>query len=256
MRRSLRRRGKEVVDRWSAASRPLLASKWRTWLIKAVENIRRQQGPRRLKYWLLGLVLIRTCAALAAFPLAPFLIEKHSLVLVFLRPTNLVVFLSGALVKTNEVEPWQIVAAAFPLQVVIIWLYYLVGKAWSDELGADDKLPFLMTRLLPAEQIKRLRHLIQRKGDKFVFFSRFAMFPTGLVAATAGAGDLGTKRFFLADALGTAASSGAALGVGYALGQAAFNDKWWILVAGTVGFILLSGALRFYLEKSSKALEP
>jgi membrane protein DedA with SNARE-associated domain len=207
------------------------------------------KSARNVRNWLLGAAWIRATAALLAFPLAPFLYERHFLVLVLMRPTNLVIFLGGALAKQNQLQWWQIAAAAIPLQILIVWLYYLLGKAWADEIQSDSELPLYSSRLVPADRIKRLKRVLRKKGQLFVFLSRFALFPTGLLGAAAGSSDLDARRFFAADTAAAVASSGAALTAGYLLGQAAFGGRGWVIAAGVVGLLGLSGLLTVYLDR-------
>jgi membrane protein DedA with SNARE-associated domain len=204
---------------------------------------------RKTRHWLLVAAWIRVGAALSAFPLAPFLFERHFLVLVLLRPTNLVIFLGGAFARENRVEWWQIVAAAIPLQILIVWLYYLLGKAWADEIRGDRQLPMLTARIIPTGRLKQLKQVLRKKGQLFVFLSRFALFPTGLLGAAAGTSDLDPRRFFAADAAGALASSGTALGAGYILGNTAFRGRGWVIAAGVMGLLLLSWLLTVQLVR-------
>lgn len=207
------------------------------------------KSAREIRNWLLGAAWLRVTAGLLAFPLAPFLYERHFLVLVLLRPTNLVIFLGGALTKQNQVQWWQIAAAAIPLQILIVWLYYVLGKAWADEIRSDSKLPLYSSRLIPADRIRRLKRVLRKKGQLFIFVSRFALFPTGLLGAAAGSSNLDARRFFTADAAGAVASSGAALTIGYLLGNAAFRGRGWVIAAGVAGLLSLSQLLAMYLER-------
>jgi membrane-associated protein len=199
--------------------------------------------------WLLAAAWLRVTAGLSAFPLAPFLYQRHFLILVLLRPTNVVIFLGGALARDNRVQLWQLAAAAIPLQVLIVWIYYLLGKAWGDEIRSDAKLPLFASRLFPPDRIKRLKRVLRRKGQVFIFLSRFALFPTGLMGAAAGSSRLNPRRFFMADAAGAVASSGTALTAGYLLGNTAFRGRGWVIAAGVVALLGLSRLLTMYLEK-------
>ena len=54
-------------------------------------------------------------------------------------------------------SPWAMLLVAVPLQLLIVWLYFLLGRAWQSEIHSDDTLPFLAARLLRRDQVRRLR---------------------------------------------------------------------------------------------------
>jgi hypothetical protein len=72
-------------------------------------------------------------------------------------------------------------------QLLIVWLYFLLGQAWQSAIHSDDTLPFLTARLLRRNQVRRIREALRAHGSRLVVPARFAIFPTGLLAATAGA---------------------------------------------------------------------
>jgi membrane protein DedA with SNARE-associated domain len=117
---------------------------------------------------------------------------------------------------------------------------------------SDRKLPFLTSRLIQPGRIRQLKRVLRRKGQVFLFLSRFALFPTGLLGAAAGSADLDASRFFSADAAGAIVSSGAALTAGYILGKTALRGRFWVIAAGVAGLLFISWLLTKYLEREPR----
>jgi hypothetical protein len=97
-------------------------------------------------------------------------------------------------------------------QLLIVWLYFLLGQAWQSAIHSDDTLPFLTARLLRRNQVRRIREALRAHGSRLVVPARFAIFPTGLLAATAGASGMKPARYFPADGLAFAAAAGLVVG--------------------------------------------
>jgi membrane protein DedA with SNARE-associated domain len=104
-----------------------------------------------------------------------------------------------------------------------------------------------VSHLLRRDQIRRLRKVVRKRGVRFVALARFALFPTGLLAATAGAADMDRKRFFVTDGAALGVAMSLVIGLGYVLGFGRHRAELWIGAAGVLGFVALSGALTFYL---------
>ena len=182
-----------------------------------------------------------------AIPLAPFLYRRHFLILVLLRPSQGVLLAGAVLARHGGIPLWELLAAALPLQVLVVWLYFLIGEAWQTEIDNDDELPFMMTRVLPPKRINRLRRALRKRGRQLVVLARFAVFPTGLLAATAGASDMEARRFFLADGAAFAVATALVVGTGDALGVAKHQAGVWVGVIGVAGLVALSGLLTWYV---------
>jgi membrane protein DedA with SNARE-associated domain len=147
---------------------------------------------------------------LAALPLAPVLYPQLFPVLVVLRP-SLGVLLAGAiLARDGGILLPAMLGLAISLQLLWVWLYFPTGKAWQSEIDSDDKLPFITARLLQPRQVRRLRRLLRARGARFAVLARFAIFPTGLLAAAGGASDLPPRRFFSAGTVALLAACGLA----------------------------------------------
>ena len=180
---------------------------------------------------LLVLAVLRGGLALAAIPLAPALYRDHFVLLVLMRPTKEVLLAGGFMMRSDDVEPLAVVAAALPLLVLGVWLFYALGRSFEDEIG-EERLPGLAGRLLPPRRIHRLREILGRRGWPVVFLGRLAAFPSTLVAAAAGSSDMPPRTFLPADAAGAAASLAEAVAAGYLLGQAYKRGGPWITAAG------------------------
>jgi membrane protein DedA with SNARE-associated domain len=207
------------------------------------------ERPQRAKRALLWLAAIRTIAALVALGLLPVLYRHGFLVLVALRPSLGILLLGAILARQGGTSLWAMLVIAVPLQVLIVWLYFLLGRAWQSEIDSDDKLPFVTARLLRRGQIRRVREALEEHGARLVALARFAIFPTGLLAATAGASGMKPARYFPADGLAFAAAAGLVVGAGYGLGLAERQSDVWLTVIGAVGLVAISSLLTWYVRR-------
>lgn len=207
------------------------------------------------KHALLGVAAVRTICALVAIPLAPFLYEKHFLILVFLRPSALVLLAGGYLARHGMASLWIVVAAAIPMQILAVWVYYGLGRAWSKELDGDDELPFFASRLLRRDQVRSLREEMRDSGPWLAAATRFAAFPSGLTAAAVGSSGLKPKAYLLADALAILVASGIAIGIGYGLGVAYEQAGPWVVAVGIIGLAAITVAWTLVLRRRVRAHE-
>lgn len=198
----------------------------------------RRNGRGRLA--LLGLAALRAALALLAIPLAPVLWRDHFLVLVLLRPTKEVLLAGGFMARRGDVPLVLVVTTALPVLVGGVWLFFLLGKLWSPELEGGRGMPGWAKRVLPATRIRALRRLVDERGAPVVFLGRLAIFPSSVVAAAAGTAGMRTRRFLVADGLGSVASIVEVVGVGYLLGREYQAGRHWLTIAGAV---VLLGAL-------------
>lgn len=209
------------------------------------------ESPTTARHLLLALATVRVALSLIAIPLAPFLFREHFVVLALMRPSQAVILAGAFLARQGDVFLPTVLAAAVPLQVLSVWLYFALGRTWNDCIDDedDDRLPFLAARLLPPAKIRRLRKALKDKGTRIVFLARFAIFPTGLVASTVGASDLKPRRYLAADAAGLGLSTAVSVGAGYGLGVAYDGARPWLVVAGVGGLIALSATLTWLLSR-------
>jgi membrane protein DedA with SNARE-associated domain len=188
----------------------------------------------------LVLAAVRGVLGIAAIPLAPALYKHHFVVLVLLRPTKEVLLAGGFLFRDGKVGLVEMVLAALPLALCAVWLFYWLGRAFSDEIRSGEGLPKWATKILPPDRIQALARVLERKGWGVVVAGRLAAFPSTLMAAAAGMSDIPAKTFVSADALGGVLSIALAIAAGYLFGSAYKRAGPWLT---GIGVVVLLGLL-------------
>lgn len=188
----------------------------------------------------LSLAGARTAMAGGAVLIAPWLYREHAAVLVFLRPTKEVFLFAGFLVKRGDASLLAVVAAALPLYLAGVWLFFGLGRAYAAELE-EAELPGVAGRLLPKRRLDKLRDVLEERGIRVVFLGRLAAFPSTLTAAAAGSTGLPARDFLLADTAGALVSLAVLLALGAAMDEAYEEAGPWITGAGVL--ILAVGAV-------------
>jgi membrane protein DedA with SNARE-associated domain len=201
-----------------------------------------------MRKFLVGLAFLRLVLGVAAIPLAPFLYEDHFLILVLLRPTKEIFLAGGFLAREGDVNLFLIVLAAIPLSIFGVWLFYLLGRAYSKQIH-DDKMPGLAARILTPERITRVEKTLDAKGPKLIFLGRLAVMSSATVAAAAGAAKLEPKKFFPWDLAGGLLSIAYTLAAGWFLGEAYEKAGPWITAAGVVALVAFAYILGRSLKK-------
>jgi membrane protein DedA with SNARE-associated domain len=176
---------------------------------------------------------VRIALGIAVIPVAPALLRDHFVALVLLRPTKEVLLLGGFLTREGDVSAAPILGAAIPLAVLGVWHFYLLGRAYCDELASAD-LPGLPGRILSPRRIEALREELCERGAWVVLVGRLAVFPSSLMAAAAGSSEMPSRRFFAADGAGALLSVGEAYGAGLLLGEAYGQAGPWLTAVGVV----------------------
>jgi len=197
----------------------------------------------------------RGILSLVAIPLAPALYRDHVAALVFLRPTKEVFLFGGFVLRQGDAWLPSIVLAALPMYLVGVWIFFGLGRAYADDLS-EQELPGLAGRLLPKRRLDELRGVLDDRGTKVVFLGRIAVFPSTLMAAAAGAAEIGWKRFLLADVAGALVGLSALLGLGFALGEAYEAAGPWVTAAGVVALVALAFVLGRNLLRPAGASSP
>lgn len=186
--------------------------------------------------------------ALAAVPLAPFLYRAERMeLLVLLRPTKEVLLLAGFALSQGDASLPALVAAALPLLLGAVWVLFALGRAYADCIDDPDRSG-LAARVLPPKRVKALVDAVCARGVVLVFLGRLAAFPSTLVGAAAGAAEVPTRRFAVADTAGALLSLVVLLGIGFALEEAYDAAGPWLTAAGllvvVVGAVVLGRALK------------
>lgn len=189
---------------------------------------------------LLGLAAARGLLSLIAIPLAPALFRDHFVVLVLLRPTKEVLLAGGFLFREGDVRLWQILPATIPVAFLGVWLFFLLGRAYADEIQSGDGLPTWASKVLKPDRVKPMCQLLERKGAGLIVGGRLAAFPSTVLAAAAGASGMEPRKFLPADALGGVLSVAEVVIAGYALGAAYKRAGPWLT---GVGVVVLLGLL-------------
>jgi membrane protein DedA with SNARE-associated domain len=205
---------------------------------------------------LLGLAAARGVLSLVAIPLAPALFRDHFVVLVLLRPTKEVLLAGGFLFREGEVRLWQILPATIPIAFLGVWLFFLLGRAYAEEIQSDEGLPKWARKVLPPERVKRMCGLLERKGAGLIVGGRLAAFPSTVLAAAAGASGMEPRKFLPADALGGALSVAEVVIAGYALGAAYKRAGPWLTALGVAVLLGLLFVVGRWLKRDGQEPRP
>ncbi|MDP9404045.1 MAG: VTT domain-containing protein [Actinomycetota bacterium] len=161
----------------------------------------------------------------------------------------------GYLAHTGDVPVWAIAVAGIPMQVLAVWLYFALGRVWAADLERDDRLPFIAARILRPAKVRALREALREGGLSVVATTRFAIFPTGLIAAAAGASGLDPPRYILADGAASAVTTVLALGCGYGLGVAYDRAGPWLAAIGLCGLVAVTTLVTLLARRRLQANE-
>ena len=216
--------------------------------VSAVERQRLHEPAARKA--LLGFAALRAVLGIVAIPLAPFLFRDHFLVLVLLRPAKEVFLAGGFLARQGDVNLVLLVLAAIPLSIFGVWHFYLLGRAYTDEINSE-RLSGLAARILTPERIEKIERSLAEKGPKLIFLGRLAVMSSAAVAAAAGAAKMEPRKFFPWDLAGGLASIAYTVAAGWFLGEAYEQAGPWITVAGVVALLGFAFVLGRTLQRGS-----
>ncbi len=205
---------------------------------------------KRFRDVLLALAAVRIVLGLIAIPLAPFLYEEHFVVLVLLRPTKEVLLAAGFLIRLGEIWWVPVIAAAVPLAILGVWQFYYLGRQYASEIRSGS-LPWWAKKVLPPQKVKLMQGLLRRKGMKLVLLGRLAVFPSSVVAAAAGSGNIPSRDFLRADLVGGLLSIIEVIGAGFVLGEAYERGSKWISLAGFLVLVAIAVIVARGLRKES-----
>lgn len=192
--------------------------------------------PATRRWWGLA-VGVRVLIGIVALPLTPLLFRDDLLTLLAMRPTREFLLLGGFQVRAGDIELLALLLVSLPMVLLGNWVFFGLGRAYRDQLAGDD-LPSWLAQTVDPDQVHRLRGALARKGPLLVVLARLAIFPTTLLAAAAGASDMRTRNFLLADTTSAALAYVEYVGAGYVLGRAYESAGPWITAVG-IGMLLL-----------------
>lgn len=203
----------------------------------------------RLRETLLGLAVFRFALGAAALPLVPVLFREHFVVLVLLRPTKEVLLAGGFFLRRGDVSLLPLVLAAIPLLVGGVWLFFALGRLYGKDILGDN-LPGWASRVAPSKRVEPLCKVLTKRGGLLVVLGRLAAFPSTAVATAAGASDMSTRRFLVADSIGAALSIVEVVGAGYVLGEAYEQAGPWLTAVGVLVLAVASILLGRWLKRA------
>lgn len=220
--------------------------------------VRISTGLRRLA---LGVVIGRYVIVLGVIPAIPFLLAReHIALLVLLRPTKEWLLVGGAFLRIQGGPPvWLLFAAFAPLMLVVVWFFFIAGRAYRTVLR-DGTGPRWLRRAIPPDKLELAQRMLVRRGPLIAVLGRIAAVPPTLLAAAAGVSDLSPRRYLAADLLGAVLAFGLVVSAGYGLGEAYERGGPWITGLGAGLFLLLivlmSRWIRREAERSPLPAEP
>ena len=211
-------------------------------------NQTKTRGGRTLP---LVLAAIRGGVSLVAIPLAPVLFRDHFVVLVLMRPTKEVLLAGGFFLREGQVGLVPMVAAAIPIAVAGVWLFFWLGRAFHEEIQSGEGLPRWSRRVLRPDRVRSMCEVLERKGAPVIVAGRLAAFPSTVLAAAAGVSGMKPARFIPADGLGAAASVALTIGAGYLLGEAYEKAGPWLTAVGVAVLVGLAVAVGRWIRRES-----
>lgn len=207
---------------------------------------------RRWRGALLALSGLRYVIPILALPLVPVLTPDDVGLLTLLRPGKEILLLAGGLTRTRE-TPGVLVAflAYLPLMVGGVWAFFGLGRAYAEDLRSGQG-PAWLSRAVPPDRLEVAQRVLARRGPAVAVIGRVAALPPTVVAAAAGASDVRTRRFLLADLVGAVVSFGVVFGVGLALGAAHEQGGPWLTGAGLVLVVLAVVLVNRWLQAEAQ----
>jgi membrane protein DedA with SNARE-associated domain len=209
----------------------------------------------RLRRLALGVVVGRYLIVLGVVPAIPFLLAQERIaLLVLLRPTKEWLLVGGAFLRIQGAPPvWLLFAAYVPLMIVVVWFFFIAGRAYRMMLR-DGTGPRWLRRAIPPAKLELAQRMLVRRGPLIAVLGRLAAIPPTLLAAAAGVSDISPRRYLGADLLGAVLAFCAVVSAGFGLGEAYERGGPWITGLGVALFgmliLLMSRWIRREAERS------
>jgi membrane protein DedA with SNARE-associated domain len=198
-------------------------------------------------------VVGRYAMMLGVVPAIPFLIAQERIaLLVLLRPTKEWLLLGGAFLRVQgEPSVWLLFLAFLPLMVLVVWFFFIAGRAYQQVLR-DGTGPRWLRRAIPPDKLELAQRMLIRRGPLIAVLGRLAAMPPTLLAAAAGVSDISARRYLVADLAGALASFAVVVGAGYALGRAYDEGGPWLTAAGVVLFVALLVLMTRWIRREAE----
>lgn len=211
--------------------------------------VRISAGLRRLA---LGVVIGRYVIVLGVIPAIPFLlVREHIALLVLLRPTKEWLLVGGAFLRIQGGPPvWLLFVAFAPLMLVVVWFFFIAGRAYRTVLR-DGTGPRWLRRAIPPDKLELAQRMLVRRGPLIAVLGRIAAVPPTLLAAAAGVSDISPRRYLAADLLGAVLAFFIVVSAGYGLGEAYERGGPWITGLGAGLFLLLIALMSRWMRREA-----
>lgn len=209
--------------------------------------------PAGLRRVALGVVIGRYVIVLGVIPAIPFLlVQERIALLVLLRPTKEWLLVGGAFLRVQgEPSVWLLFAAYTPLMVVVVWFFFIAGRAYRTLLRNGTGPPWLR-RAIPPDKLELAQRMLVRRGPLIAVIGRIAAVPPTLMAAAAGVSDIAPRRYLAADLLGAVLAFSIVVTAGYGLGEAYDRGGPWITGLGAGLFVLLIVLLSRWIRREAE----
>lgn len=200
---------------------------------------RGREVPTWLRRLSLGVVVGRYVIVLGVIPAIPLLlVQERIALLVLLRPTKEWLLVGGAFLRVQgEPSLWLLFAAFAPLMIVVVWFFFLAGRAYQQLLRTRAG-PRWLHRAIPPAKLELAQRMLVRRGPLIAVLGRLAAMPPTLLAAAAGVSDISARRYLAADLIGAVVSFGAVVAIGYGLGETYERGGPWLTALG-VGLVVV-----------------
>lgn len=214
---------------------------------------REQRIPSWLRRTALGVVVGRYVIVLGVIPAIPvLLLQERIALLVLLRPTKEWLLLGGAVLRVQGTPPvWLLFAAYVPLMIVVVWCFFLAGRAYRTVLR-DGTGPRWLHRALPPDKLDLAQRMLVRRGPLIAVLGRLAAMPPTLLAAAAGVSDVGARRYLAADLAGAMIAFAGVVTAGYGLGEAYQRGGVWITIVGVAVFVALVALMTRWIRREAR----
>jgi membrane protein DedA with SNARE-associated domain len=131
-------------------------------------------------------------------------------------------------------------------------MFYALGRGYAHELQTGRGLGKWTSRVLSPERMKTMKGLLREKRRLAILIGRLSVFPSTVLASSAGAADIRTAKFLPLDGLGAALSVAEVLVVGYVLGSQYERGSKILTVVGVVLLVAGLGIAGRWLRRQAR----
>jgi membrane-associated protein len=211
---------------------------------------------REIPVWLrrlsLGVVIGRYVIVLGVVPAIPLLLlQERITLLVLLRPTKEWLLVGGAFLRVQGApSPLLLLAAYTPLMIIVVWFFFIAGRAYQSTLRAGSG-PRWLRRMLPPDKLELAQRMLVRRGPLVAVLGRVAALPPTLLAAAAGVSDIRWRRYLAADLAGALVAFAGVVAAGYGLGEAYERGGPWLTAIGAAVLIVLVALITRWIRREA-----